>query len=230
MSNSGIIAFGKAKNSTSIYLHWNGGIESIMAFLQCGKDYGVGDRPDYAPARMCQIIGNFMDKSVLSLGIYPLDKAPGTDHDVVRVDEKLNIVFAIGHEYEKGITTADLSPTQLEHYHGVYAQCKLKNDHIFLEQKDPPTHQQTYLDLSTAYLSKETMTRYMQDTSNDGVLAKYPHGAFAYIATIDDDTFIPDDLQTVMKYAEEKGYSLIRFDADGSKSCPELPMYDGNDW
>lgn len=52
-----------------IYLHWNGGIESVQAFLDAAKKLGMDNaNNDYLPARMCQIIGNFLG-STYSLGI-----------------------------------------------------------------------------------------------------------------------------------------------------------------
>lgn len=51
----------------SIYLHWNGGPESVAAFLAYAHEVGIpGD--DYYPARLMQIIGNFLG-GTLSLGI-----------------------------------------------------------------------------------------------------------------------------------------------------------------
>ena len=45
MGNRAVIAFeqnGKQdKNSVGIYLHWNGGRDSVEGFLQTAKDYGV---------------------------------------------------------------------------------------------------------------------------------------------------------------------------------------------
>lgn len=49
-----------------IYLHWNGGPESVIGFLQAAKRLGMrspaGD-PSYALARLTQIIANFFGGS-----------------------------------------------------------------------------------------------------------------------------------------------------------------------
>ena len=60
-----------------LYLHWNGGPESIQAFLTAAKRYGV--RPDdYGLARLTQIIGNYLG-GTLSMGIGPI-KSLDTDN------------------------------------------------------------------------------------------------------------------------------------------------------
>lgn len=70
MGNRAVIEF---KNTgIGIYLHWNGGRESVEAFLKAGKDLQVRSDDQYAPARLCQIIGNYFGGS-LSLGIGPID-------------------------------------------------------------------------------------------------------------------------------------------------------------
>lgn len=54
-------------HNLSIYLHWNGGPESIAAFLLYAEHIGLR-HDDYYPARLLQIIGNFIGGN-LSLGI-----------------------------------------------------------------------------------------------------------------------------------------------------------------
>lgn len=53
-----------------VYLHWNGGLESVQAFLDYAKDQGCrsGDDWDYGIARLTQIVGNFFC-GTLSLGL-----------------------------------------------------------------------------------------------------------------------------------------------------------------
>jgi len=64
-----------------IYLHWNGGADSVEAFLKyCElKGYPSPDADCYGFARLCQVIGNFFGGG-LSLGIdklWYLDKDNG---------------------------------------------------------------------------------------------------------------------------------------------------------
>lgn len=73
MGNRAVIAFKdkhiSKEHSPAIYLHWNGGRDSIEAFLKASSIIGIrwGDAT-YACARMAQIIGNWMGGS-LSLGV-----------------------------------------------------------------------------------------------------------------------------------------------------------------
>ena len=54
-------------HNLSIYLHWNGGPESVAAFLLYAQQVGIRSN-EYFPARLVQIIGNFIH-GTLSLGI-----------------------------------------------------------------------------------------------------------------------------------------------------------------
>lgn len=54
-----------------IYVHWNGGRESIEAFLKyCElRGFRPTNEDNYGWARLCQIIANFFGKDGLSIGI-----------------------------------------------------------------------------------------------------------------------------------------------------------------
>ena len=60
MGNRAVISFQDSSENTldtsqvGIYLHWNGGIESIEAFCQAASALGVNE-----PARFIQMIGNW---------------------------------------------------------------------------------------------------------------------------------------------------------------------------
>lgn len=65
--------------SPAIYLHWNGGPESIYAFLKVFDDYGCRKTDlAYASARFCQIVGNFFT-GTLSCGLESVSKAKDLD-------------------------------------------------------------------------------------------------------------------------------------------------------
>ena len=73
MGNRAVIAFQReeltflASDTVGIYLHWNGGPDSVEAFLTAAKELGV--RPDdYGIARLCQILGNWFG-GTLGIGI-----------------------------------------------------------------------------------------------------------------------------------------------------------------
>ena len=57
-------------NGIGIYLHWNGGRDSVRAFLKyCElKGYRAPSEDNYGWARLCQVIGNFFGGGS-SLGI-----------------------------------------------------------------------------------------------------------------------------------------------------------------
>jgi len=54
----------------SLYLHWNGGRDSVEPFLHVAKLYGIrcNDDSSYAIARLSQLIGNTLG-GTLSLGV-----------------------------------------------------------------------------------------------------------------------------------------------------------------
>ena len=74
MGNRAVIAFQDESHdevqpdSVGVYLHWNGGPESVTAFLDAAKELGVRREDEYGAARLCQIIGNWFGGN-LSLGI-----------------------------------------------------------------------------------------------------------------------------------------------------------------
>ena len=59
-------------NGVGVYLHWNGGRDSVSAFLKYCKLRGFRTG-SYGWARLCQIIGNFFGGS-LSIGIDTVDR------------------------------------------------------------------------------------------------------------------------------------------------------------
>jgi hypothetical protein len=61
-----------------VYLHWNGGYDSVSAFLKyCElKGYRTPDTDSYGWARLCQVIGNYFGGG-LSLGISIFSKDAG---------------------------------------------------------------------------------------------------------------------------------------------------------
>lgn len=57
-------------NGVGVYLHWNGGRDSVEAFLKYMKlrNFRTPDRDNYGWARLCQVIGNYFGGG-LSIGI-----------------------------------------------------------------------------------------------------------------------------------------------------------------
>lgn len=92
-------------NSTmGVYLHWNGGLDSVTAFLKyCEmKDYrpfGGKYSDGYGIARFCQVVGNFFGGN-LSIGLVnnvTKDDAEGLDNGIYIIDG-WKIVKRIGHK------------------------------------------------------------------------------------------------------------------------------------
>lgn len=76
MGNRAVITWSKDKdvktsNDIGIYLHWNGGRDSVEAFLDyCNiKGYRKPDEDNYGYARLVQTIANFFGGDGLSIGI-----------------------------------------------------------------------------------------------------------------------------------------------------------------
>ena len=75
MGNRAVITASKSKNvknskNIGVYLHWNGGRDSVEAFLTyCEfKEYRSPSDDNYGWARLCQVLGNFFGGTE-SLGV-----------------------------------------------------------------------------------------------------------------------------------------------------------------
>lgn len=98
MGNRAVITVEGSK--VGVYLHWNGGIESVTAFLRAAKDLGVrspcGDA-SYFYARLVQIIGNYFGGTT-SVGIDALDQldTDNGDNGVYYVNDGFAIMRRVG--------------------------------------------------------------------------------------------------------------------------------------
>jgi len=97
MGNRAVITTSKSRDSgCGIYIHWNGGLASVLAFLAVAKarDYrSPGSDPSYSMGRLCGLIHEFFGPlDALSLGIGPLS---GLD-----CDNGDNGVYVIGGDWE----------------------------------------------------------------------------------------------------------------------------------
>lgn len=125
MGNRAIIIF-KDQNEVSpqIYLHWNGGPESVLGFISEMKRR-KWLRSDYASARFVQIVGEFfrgLGESVtkdegLSLGLFPppQDLKPETLREISHGDNGVYIVECTGEDFKVSNTVhGKLSLNSLE--------------------------------------------------------------------------------------------------------------------
>ena len=78
-----------------IYLHWNGGLTSVVAFLDSAKKLGIRNPQDsgYFFARMCQLIGNFFGGNS-SVGIARLEDldCDNGDNGMYVIDDDMEII------------------------------------------------------------------------------------------------------------------------------------------
>ena len=111
MGNRAVITLDKniKPDSLGIYLHWNGGAESVLAFAQAAIDLGALDRigeedngGGYALARLAQIVTNFIG-GTLSVGVNTLGSLDTDNGD--------NGLFVIG--------IVDGKPTLLQYPRGL---------------------------------------------------------------------------------------------------------------
>jgi hypothetical protein len=120
MGNRAVIQFGQdPSKSVGIYLHWNGGRESVQAFLDYAKEMQVRDDDQYFPARLTQIIGNFFG-GTLSLGIGIADTLDRDNGD--------NGTFIVEHCEIVGREFYEDGEFDQTYYEGVLANVRLAND------------------------------------------------------------------------------------------------------
>ncbi len=130
MGNRAVIAFGDNHDAPAIYLHWNGGPESVLAFLKAADLLGVRNpatNDGYGAARLAQIIGNFLG-GTLSLAIgtrHGLRGAASWDNGVYTVGAG----FKITHRDKPGPCTVDelVTVEHLQKYRQVLADTLAAN-------------------------------------------------------------------------------------------------------
>ena len=106
------VTYGRKVYCPSVYLHWNGGFESVDNFLRYCRIKGVRD-DSYGVARFCQIVGNFFGET-LSIGSSLVrlddvennpDKYDPGDNGIFWI-EKLRVVK----NYSQGEYTTEFKP------------------------------------------------------------------------------------------------------------------------
>ena len=110
-----------------IYLHWNGGPESVLAFLDVARERGYRDpgRDDqYAMARLCGLICEFFGPGDSSVGIGPLDQLDCNNYDngVYVIGEGWEVIDRWGAGSEPMPTLDQMSEYGLKQYCGIKAQ------------------------------------------------------------------------------------------------------------
>jgi len=135
MGNRAVISFDDNDNATGVYLHWNGGPESVLAFLAAAKVLGVrngSDRP-YFFARFCQLVGNFFGGTT-SIGIGPVKSLDRNNFDNgwYILNDDLTIR---ARKFSKDSRTRvdDLAPDDVMKYEKIKDQCIEVNRELFKE-------------------------------------------------------------------------------------------------
>jgi len=92
MGNRAVVSVTGSK--VGVYLHWNGGLESVTAFLRASKDLGVRDPTgdtSYFYARFVQIAANYFGGTT-SVGIDSLTRLDCDNGD--------NGLYIVGKDFE----------------------------------------------------------------------------------------------------------------------------------
>jgi len=133
MGNRATVIFtdGKKSFSPAVYLHWNGGPESVYGFLEELNRRKARADQEYECARFIELVGEFFDQEELgstSLGVVngpksdkPADLAKvGTDHGdngfylVNRTNGGVVVRRFIEHWSKENTTIEELAPEQVE--------------------------------------------------------------------------------------------------------------------
>lgn len=113
-----IVAFDKA-DAPSIYLHWNGGVESVLGFLAAAKELGFGDpvRDEAYGMGYLQALTALYFGDGLSTGIGPLDHndADNGGNGLYILGEGFTIAKRkFVYDREAAITSRELLPTDAD--------------------------------------------------------------------------------------------------------------------
>lgn len=124
MGNRAVITTAKAtNNSIGIYLHWNGGLESVLAFLECAKRLGMrnpNSDPSYGWARLAQVIGNFFGGSCsLGIGTLGMLDCDNGDNGTFYFDKDWDIVGRKHTAHADKLHVADLDEREKAQYEGI---------------------------------------------------------------------------------------------------------------
>ena len=137
MGNRAVIAFQDENHdevlpdSVGVYLHWNGGPESVTAFLDAAKELGVRSENEYGAARLCQIIGNWFG-GTLSLGI-----GKCRNMDIDNGDNGTYVVDLENHGWKVARRIHGSNYGYVEgHYEGILAEVLEINRPIFNKEND----------------------------------------------------------------------------------------------
>ena len=125
MGNRAVIEL--EQSGLGIYMHWNGGRDSIEPLLHVAKEYKIQSKGKYfLLSSLCKMIANSFTSSTYSpVEANPIDTldCDNFDNGVYVIDSRLNIVDRKFNRY----------PEQNEHdFYGMVEYIKEKNDEFFI--------------------------------------------------------------------------------------------------
>ena len=126
-------------HALGLYLHWSGGPESVLAFLEAARRYGVcGPKSDgeYSFARLAQIIGNFFGGTAsLGVGITSDLDTDNGDNGTYFIGDKFEVIDRREGLHGAAIGGAcrveDLSGESRERYEKILVAVLEANNHVF---------------------------------------------------------------------------------------------------
>ena len=111
----------------SIYLHWNGGLDTVKPMLDVAKEYEIRCESHYGTARLAQLFANYFG-GTLSIGVGPYKNQDLDNYD--------NGVYIIDNNWEIVEREYNRNPEQQHHdYNEMVESIKKINDPIFKEEK-----------------------------------------------------------------------------------------------
>jgi hypothetical protein len=132
MGNRATVVFtdGKERFSPAVYLHWNGGAESVYGFLEELNRRKVGADQEYECARFIQLVGEFFDQDYQDGNSLGVVNAPASDRlrdlYAIHTDKGDNGIYLVNrttspmtvrrfNERYKEETMVEMAPEQVEH-------------------------------------------------------------------------------------------------------------------
>lgn len=129
MGNRAVITASTTKTTgVGIYVHWNGGLESVLAFLHVAKERGYRDPAydtTYGMARLCGLICEFFDlKSSTCVGIGQLKEldCDNGDNGVYVIGADWTIKSRWGGGSDPSKTLESLSAQERKQYDSIVKQ------------------------------------------------------------------------------------------------------------
>ena len=151
MGNRAVIT--SVKKDLGVYVHWNGGSDSVEAFLDyCAlRGFRSPEHDSYGYARLCQVLGNFFGADGLSVGISPYT----TDREM---DPGDNGIYVIANwSIVKRINEDNYDSIRNSHLYDEPPYVSVGYDHDLLREidKSQPEDQQlgAYLDAEVVQVS-----------------------------------------------------------------------------